>query len=241
MNFKTRNTESELMDDPNLDEPSLLKVLKDINTSNKLLGGTKITLRAMLKLMDENPREVYTVVDMGCGDGEMLREAALLCREKKHKANLVGIDLSNAAIKIAKERSSGFPEITFLQQDILTLNTSTFVCDILLCTLTMHHFSNQQIPVFLTKFGKLARIGTIVNDLQRSSLAYALFKAFSAIFIKTKIAKHDGLVSIQSGFTKKELVVFSKGLQHLQHAVHWKWAFRYLWVITPPATDYANE
>ena len=95
----------------------------------------------------------------------------------------------------------------------------------------MHHFSNEQIPIFLSQFTNLAKIGVIINDLQRSALAYYLFKGFSAIFIKTKIAKHDGLISIKSGFKKKDLITFSKDLSHSAHTINWKWAFRYVWVM----------
>lgn len=231
MDLRYRNTESELMDDPNVAINKLRLVFNDINKSNRFLGGNRITLNSVCKLIKEFPREQYTIVDMGCGDGEILRELARYFRNTKIEIVLIGLDLNENALAIAQELSVDFPEITFLRQDILALKPLNFKCDILLCTLTMHHFSNEQIPIFLSQFTKLAKIGVIINDLQRSALAYYLFKGFSAIFIKTKIAKHDGLISIKSGFKKKDLITFSKDLSHTAHTIKWKWAFRYVWVI----------
>jgi len=231
MDLRYRNTESELMDNPNVTVDTLRMVFKDINKSNRFLGGNSITLGKVSKLIKEFPKSQYTIVDMGCGDGESLRKLAIYFRRTTLNVALIGLDLSDNALSIGRTLSVDFPEITFLKQDILTLNPLNFKCDILLCSLTMHHFSNEQIPLFLTQFTKLANIGVIINDLQRSALAYYLFKGFSAIFIKTKIAKHDGLISIKSGFKKQDLTSFSKDLPHVTHSISWKWAFRYVWVM----------
>lgn len=231
MDLSMRNTETELMDDPAVGTEDLMEVFRDINRSNRMLGGNHITVKGVEDLVSAHPRESYTIVDMGCGDGAILREVALRCRKQGIKARLIGVDLSEKAIGIAENACAGFPEICFLRKDILDMKTTDLDCDILLCTLTMHHFTDAQIPIFLEKFTKLASIGVVINDLHRSYLACYLFKAFRLIFIKTKIAKYDGLLSIQSGFTKKELVGFSRELPNLRHTIRWKWAFRYVWVI----------
>jgi len=231
MDFSQRNTEVELMDNPTIEEAVLRKVLKDINRANRLLGGNKITIHAIAQLMKKQPKAQYTIVDMGCGDGSMLRAVALFCRKRNIEVRLIGLDLSEQALAIGKEKSRSFPEIQFVQHNIIAVPPTGLVCDILLCTLTMHHFNSRQIPQFLEQFVKLASIGVIINDLQRSRLAYYLFKAFSVIFIQTWIAKHDGLLSIKSGFVKNELIKFSRELPHVHHSIQWKWAFRYIWVM----------
>ncbi|WP_394749069.1 methyltransferase domain-containing protein [Spongiimicrobium salis] len=234
-NLSQRSTEQELMDDPRVDSATLREVLKDINRSNAMLNGNGITLNALEKLIKGHSKDQYTIVDMGCGDGTMLKEIALLLRHKKINARLIGVDLNEKSIAIAQEHTKAFPEISFLQQDILDLQASDLKCDILVCTLTMHHFKDKEIPIFLGQFVKLASIGVIINDLQRSRIAYYLFKCFSLIFIRTKIAKNDGLVSIMSGFFKSELLAFAKQLPKQKHKIKWKWAFRYVWIIQQPS------
>lgn len=229
--FSTRNRDSELMDDPLVEDKVLKKVFEDINRTNRLLSGNNLTVGCMAKLVADYPQESYTILDVGCGDGTMLRKLVIWARKRGIKMKCIGVDLSEKGLTIAKEMSQHFPEIRYLKQDILKLDPANLHCDILLCTLTMHHFLNHQIPVFLEKFGKLAHIAVVINDLQRSALAYYLFKVFSLIFVRTAIAKHDGLISIQSGFTKPELIAFSRNLPLIAHDIKWKWAFRYVWVM----------
>ena len=83
----------------------------------------------------------------------------------------------------------------------------------------------------MEKFKSLASIGIIVNDLQRSKIAYRLFQLFSGIFMKSTIAKYDGRVSIARSFRRKELETYSKQLALNNYSIQWKWAFRYVWVI----------
>ncbi len=234
--FKERSTDIELMDDLSLDENQIKSILKDITLANKLLGGNRITIKALDRFFKEHPREKYTIIDMGCGDGNMLRAVADHCAQKHITAQLIGLDLNEKSIKIAKESSSGYGNIRYLTQDVLALKPEEFHCDILLCTLTLHHFSQEQIHIFIKKFASLATIGIIVNDLDRNKISFALFKIFSHVFIKTSIAKHDGLVSIKSGFAKDDFHIFSRSVPAMHHKVRWRWAFRYEWILTHPNT-----
>ncbi len=228
-----RSTEPELMDDFQEGLDSLRIVFDDINRVNRVLGGNAVTINAMARLIKSNPKDHYTIVDMGCGDGNMLREAAEYCKKNKIKVNLIGIDLNQDALQLAKEASGSYPNIKYLNKDILKLDTTQLQCDILINTLCMHHFTNAQLVTFLKKFIELGKIGIVINDLHRSGWAYYLFKLFSVIFIKTKVAKIDGLISISKGFVKSDLMSYAKRLPSVTHQIEWKWAFRYVWIMQP--------
>lgn len=231
MNFKDRSTQSEAMDSPNMDPLLLKKVYADINMVNKVLYGFSITIKAIEKIMKKHPSTSYSILDMGCGDGSMLREVALYFKNKAVVLELLGIDINYKSIELAKEASKDYPNIQFKVCDILDLDEPGLQCDILLCTLTMHHFKSSEIPIFLDRFTKLSRLAVIINDLHRSKASYYLFILFSLIFIKTDIAKQDGLISIKRSFTKADLVSFSKTIPKPIHEIQWKWAFLYLWII----------
>ena len=74
-------------------------------------------------------------------------------------------------------------------------------------------------------------MGIVINDLQRSKLAYKLFKIICMLFSLSKMSREDGLISILRGFKKKELEEFSKKLNLKNYTINWKWAFRYQWII----------
>ncbi|GAA0871683.1 hypothetical protein GCM10009117_08290 [Gangjinia marincola] len=233
MMLTTRSTQRELMDDLSLEKDHLRNVLNDISTANKLLNGDQATLQAVLKYIDENPKPSYRFMDVGCGNGDMLIKLHSALEEREINAEYIGIDLNPTSIEIAREETLLYPKINFLQQDIFTLDAKRFECDVLLCTLTLHHFASHEIPRFLETFRVLATDLVIVNDLQRNKVAYQLFKLFSAVFMKTKIAKQDGLTSIASGFTETELHELAEkaNIPTSQYSIESKWAFRYLWSI----------
>jgi ubiquinone/menaquinone biosynthesis C-methylase UbiE len=233
INLKERSNQPELMDDFQEGSESLQIVFDDINRVNTILGGSSITVNAVADLIKANPQESYTIVDMGCGDGHMLRKVAAYCKRHAIAIQLIGIDLNAEALELAKEASKAYPEIKYQHRDILELQVADLNCDIVINTLTMHHFTNKDLLIFLKKFNQLARIGVVINDLQRSRWPYYLFKAFSLIFIKTKTAKIDGLISISKGFVKSDLIQYSKSLPEIEHDIQWKWAFRYVWIMQP--------
>lgn len=231
VDLSVRSDREELMDNFKGSKQELKVVLDDITRVNTILGGNNITLNAVFRLIEENNKKSYTIIDVGCADGNMLRKLALIARRRKIKVNLIGVDLSVDALHIAREKSVEFPEITYFEKDILSDDLVDFKCDIVMNTLMMHHLPDNEILKFIKQFSQLASIGIVINDLHRSASAYYLFRIFSHIFIKTDIAKIDGLISISKGFKKKDLESFKNQLHHLKHQIKWKWAFRYLWVL----------
>ena len=231
IDFSTRATANEMMDNPALSKERLAAVYRDIDLSNRLLGGNKITLDALDQILRQGSTKSFTIIDLGCGNGSMLRTIAKYGKENSLDLRLIGIDLNQHSLQIAREASKGHDNIHYLQADILSEEQTALSCDILLCTLTLHHFSDKEIPIFLNKFKQMVKTAVIINDLQRSRWAYYLFKLFGAIFIKTKIAKNDGLVSIRRGFIRSELIALTQNLPAISHDIRWKWAFRYIWIM----------
>ncbi len=231
MDFSIRHRENELMDDSGLSADALRNTYADIDRANRLLGGDRGVLEAIEDLVSENPKEQYSIIDIGCGNGAILRKVCQFFRKKGLKVKLLGIDLNDKAIVLAKEASKDFTEISYQVVDVLQREFIDLKQDLVISTLTMHHIPEDKIPAFLIKLTNMACFGIIINDLQRSRSAYYLYRLFSAIFIKTKIAKNDGLVSIRSGFTKKELFQYSRGFSRFNHSIRSKWAFRYVWVM----------
>ena len=231
MDFSKRHREDELMDDSNISYEALKGTYEDIDRTNRLLGGNLGIIAAIDRLVAGHPKKEYSVIDVGCGNGAMLRTLADFFKERNLAAQLVGIDFNKKAIDLARKSSKEYPKISYRNVDMLQKDSLNSKADIVVSTLTLHHIDEEDIPFFLRRMIKMADIGVVINDLQRSRMAYYLFKLFSTIFIKTPIAKNDGLVSIRSGFTKKELLQYSKDFPDLEHKIHSKWAFRYVWVM----------
>lgn len=227
-----RTDETEIMDDFDLKGAELERTLEDLDKINKWLGGNKITLQGIKKLLKNHPTtQPVHIADVGCGNGAILREIAEWGRAKNINLKLTGIDANTHAIKIAEKLSEYYPEINFNPTNIFSQKFKEQEFDIVLCTLTLHHFKDQQIREILQNFYQQAKIGIVINDLHRSRQAYYLFKAFCRVFINNKIAKEDGLTSVLRGFKKRDLKRFSDEIPAKEHEINWKWAYRYQWII----------
>lgn len=222
-----RNTQPELMDDPNINPEVLDRAVEDINRVNTLLGGFKFTLNEVKKHL--NTDQPLRIVDFGCGDGAMLRYLA------KHlpQSNLefIGIDLSPRSIVQAIEKSSDDERLRFRESDITTIHPDQLQADILITTLTLHHFSDDQIVKLLKKFKEITTTVIIINDLHRNKLAFLFFKWFSPIFRMHEISIHDGLISIASGFKATDFKTYASKAGITNHSLKWKWSYRYIWTI----------
>lgn len=228
---KYRSSQEEIMDDFSLQGATMELLLSDLETVNKWLGGYRITTSGIELLLKNIPKQKHiTILDMGCGDGSLLRKCAKWAKKNGRNISFIGIDANTHSIKIAKERTTAYTNIKYQTCNVLTQNVAIPPCDIALCTLFLHHFPEKNIIQLVQELTQKSRVGVVINDLHRSRWAFHLFKLFSVILIKTPIAKHDGLVSVARGFKRKELLDMKKNINGT-HQIHWKWAFRYQWII----------
>lgn len=77
------------------------------------------------------------IVDIGCGTGELIRALAL---EKKNE--FMGVDLSKSMIKVAKNNSKSFENLSFDTMSATDLKIEDKTFDIALTRGALHHFPN---------------------------------------------------------------------------------------------------
>ncbi len=229
---KYRSSAPEMMDNFEMEGEILRDALDKIASINQLLGGNKVTLNGVRYLLKDQPRkQVVRIADIGCGNGDMLR--ALAGYAEKHSLNFVltGIDANKFTINHARCLSAAFPNISYECTDIFNELNIPAQYDIILCTLTLHHFKDEEILLLLQRFEYAGRLGFVINDLQRSAVARALFRAICFIFRLNDMSREDGLTSILRGFKKADLLQYSKQLNIKNYIIRRKWAFRYQWIV----------
>jgi len=225
-----RSADIEIMDDLEMNGDLLIKTLDQIAGINKWLGGNGLTIDGIKTLLLNQPNDKkISIIDLGCGNGDMLREVAEFGQKNGYKFKLLGIDANQATIDYAILLSADFPEITFKKEDVLSKEFETHTYDIALCTLFLHHFEDKVALTFIKTLLKNAKIGAVINDLHRHRLAYYLFKLLT-LFINNDMVKTDGLISILRGFKRKDLERFSNKI-NCKSTITWRWAFRYQWII----------
>lgn len=228
---KHRSTASEIMDDFEMEGAILTDALDKIAAINKLLGGNKVTLDGIRMLMQKNNPVRLKIIDVGCGNGAMLRTLSDYAGKHNLNFELLGIDANKCAINHAISCSINYPMIQYQCIDIFEESADIENCDIMLFTLTLHHFSDEQIIKLLGNLSQKVFVGIVVNDLVRSGIAYRLFTALSYVFKLNDMSREDGLVSILRGFKRRDFIRYEEALNISSSYLGWRWAFRYLWVI----------
>ena len=230
INTKQRTDKEELMDDFSIGGDLLRDTLDKLEKINRWLGGNKVTVNGLKALLKNHPKEQkITIVDIGCGHGDILRDVAKFGRKEGYKFTLIGLDANSAAIDYANELSMEYPELSFKTQDIFSKDFKSETFDVVIATLFLHHFKEEQLVSFLKNTIKQTKIGMVVNDLHRHTLAYYLFLLLS-IFISNKMIIEDGLTSVLRGFKRDDLEKISSKI-NVTPQISWKWAFRFLWII----------
>ncbi|MEO7648898.1 MAG: methyltransferase domain-containing protein [Bryobacteraceae bacterium] len=187
-----KSNKLEIIDDPNLSEEIMARVHRDLTRMHWCLGNTGAILRALKK----DPLPVRSVVDIGCGDGALLREI-----RKKLQANVVGVDLRRPTL--------GAGEVTILQAD--AVRSPIPVSDIAIAVCVAHHLSEADLVDLIRNVGRYCR-RFIVLDLVRHQLPLALFRFAVGPWVH-RVTAEDGSRSIRRSYTPAELgVVVTKAL-----------------------------
>jgi len=232
LNTRYRTDESEIMDDFTIKGNDLKSALDKIARINQLLGGNQLTLEGVKKLLKNVPKSgLITIVDVGCGNGDMLRKLADFGLKNNLNLELIGIDANSFTVHYAIDLSKDYSNVNYRCENIFDQSFNELKYDIVLCTLTLHHFKNDEILKLLEKFYNNSKLGFVVNDLHRSAVAYRLFQAICFVFGLNEMSRKDGLISILRGFKKRELIALSEKLNFKKYDIQWKWAFRYQWIV----------
>ena len=230
INTRYRSHLTEKMDDFSISGVELRKTLITLGRINRWLGGNRVTLNGIKKVLNGHPKEQpITILDLGCGGGDMLRDVAEFGVQSGYSFRIIGIDANENTLGYAKELSNSFPDIKFLHCNIFSNEFEQMEYDLVLTSLFLHHFDDKELETLLKRILEKASIGIVVNDLHRHPMAYFLFRLL-CVFTNNKMVKEDGLVSILKGFKREELIRISENIG-AGYSIRWKWAFRYQWII----------
>lgn len=204
--------------------------LHQLDKIGRYLGGDLATFQAFnqLKAIPQS------ILDVGCGGGFLTMRLA----KKYPQATILGVDISNEAIAFAKAKLG---EVNPPLANVQFVHSNGFDClaehfDVITSSLVCHHFSDEELIEFMQKAYHSARQAIIINDLHRHSLAILGYKLITLFFFRNRMIRHDGLISIQRGFLRKEWNTYlSLAKIPLKHcSIQWRAAFR--WILSIDAS-----
>ncbi len=203
--FKTRSLKLERIDTGDYTPEEYDRFLQEIRIVNRFAGDNRALKKTLLKEIETENLQSFSVLDVGAGSGELLRVIANFARQQKRKANLFGLELNKRSAEAILEESKDFNEIKAVRGDALNLPFADNSFDYTICSLFTHHLRDKQIVETLREMRRVSSRQIFIIDLHRHRAAYALYKVFCVTFRISRLVREDGLLSILRSFKPVEL------------------------------------
>lgn len=224
LDFSRRSVQKELMDYPeNYSDELMARTYREINFINKYLLGDYFILRDVARMARASGRTALTVMDLGCGNGDLLRKIQHDLGLKGFTITAVGYDpFLNTTGGAADEAHS-----LYLYDDWDQLRAAHSI-DITVTSLTLHHLYGSELEEALHRLQDTPRVGFVISDLVRSKLAYWIIKVLTALFSRSILVKNDACLSVWRGFSRADMLGMILSSPEVDCSLNANIAFRWM-------------
>jgi 2-polyprenyl-3-methyl-5-hydroxy-6-metoxy-1,4-benzoquinol methylase len=179
-------------------------VLRDLARFNGAMLGHRPVLAWLRRAVRLVPRsQPLTLLDVGCGYGDLLRAIRRWADRHGVPLRLVGIDLSAETIRIARAATAEDARIEYHAADVFSFNGGA-PADFVVSSLLAHHLTDAQIVTFLQWMEATARRGWFIYDLQRHAVPFAFISLMGRLTRLHPMVIHDGRISVARSLTRRE-------------------------------------
>ena len=194
----------EWMDRPDCDRELLFNTYHQFSRINRLLSGWKNIYQRYLRPVILENSGTASLLDIGCGGGDVLRLLNGFCRNDNFDVQFTGIDPDRRSI----EYLSGLKwpnNITFepLFSQQLVKRKQKF--DIIISNHVIHHLNEKELTGLCADAEQLVNHLVVFSDIERSDIGYGLFSVVAPLLFRNSYIVQDGLISIKRSFRKEEL------------------------------------
>lgn len=173
-----RSFTPEIMDGTGIPDETLLKFHSDLRLIHKLMGNADQLMRRL--------DGAESVIDIGCGDGEILAQI-----QARLGVEVTGVDL----------RPQPGAKVRIIEADA-TRDALPFA-DAAVSMMLVHHLTDDQVVDLIRNVGRSCR-RFVILDLVRSRLPLLLYKVFMCPML-SRVGALDGQQSIRRAYTGAEL------------------------------------
>lgn len=192
--------EPELMDRPQPVTPELAVDLKNLRQLNRYFGSYRLIEYFLRRWVSPGSR--MRILDLATGSGDIPRLIVDFARRMGASVTVTAVDQQASTLEIARSLSGNYPEIEFLQGDVLSFGEDQY--DIVLCSLALHHFADEAAVEVLRRCRELSRRYVLVSDLRRGLFATFGVYLLTAVCFREPMTRVDARLSAQRAFSFAE-------------------------------------
>ncbi len=204
--MERRTDAAELLDGPLEDQAALVGNLRDLGRVNRRLGGIELTATAIDALAAH--RDDLTLLDVGTGAADIPLALIDRARRRGRRLRAVGIDsrpeVLAAAVRLrpALSRTDG---LELHVGDGRALRYPDRSYDIAHASLVLHHLDPPDAVTLLGEMRRVARLGVVVNDLERSRLGLIGAWLIGHLLTGNRLTRHDAPLSVRRAYRATEM------------------------------------
>lgn len=179
------------MDAADLDARTYAQVLRDLARVNRWTFTAHPTIAFLSHALGD--ARSFSLLDVGFGQGDILRAVARWSARCGIEARLVGVDLNPSSAALARQATPADLAIDYRTGDYAD-QPEPF--DFIVSSQVAHHMSDDQLGRFLRHMEHGARRGWLVSDLHRHAFAYHGYPLLARVMGVHRIVREDGQLSI---------------------------------------------
>jgi 2-polyprenyl-3-methyl-5-hydroxy-6-metoxy-1,4-benzoquinol methylase len=192
----------EMMDRPQPVSPELERDLERIRQLNRWFGSYRLITHFVRRWI--KPGDSMRIVDLATGSGDIPRLIVHYARRIGAKVEIDALDRQSATLEIARKLSAAYPEISYQGTNVLDWRPAE-AYDIILCTLALHHFSDEEAVRVLRRCRESSRNFVLVSDLRRGFLATIGVYLLTALIFREPMTRYDARLSAARAFSFAEI------------------------------------
>ena len=192
----------EMMDRPQPVSPELERDLERLRQLNRWFGSYRLVSTFTQRWM--TPGAQMRIVDLATGSGDIPRLLVDHARRIGARIEVDAVDRQPATLEIARSLSAEYPEISYHSANILEWGSAQ-VCDMALCSLVLHHFSDDDAVKLLRRCRELSKRFVLVSDLRRGFLLRAGVYLLTAVIFREPMTRFDARLSAERAFSFLEM------------------------------------
>lgn len=208
--FQQRSQRLEYIDTGDYTPEEYEGCIGELQLVNRWMGDAHSLKTTLLREIETQGLQSFSVLDVGAGSGELLRVVATWARQTKRQFRAVGLELNERSAESINEESERFDEISGVRGNALQLPFSDSQFDYVICSLFTHHFVDEQVVRILSEMSRVARRRIFVIDLHRHPIAYLLYTTVGKLVLHNRLLRHDGALSILRSFKSHEMLALAQ-------------------------------
>lgn len=226
MSLVARRLLPEQLNNDDVDPAHYQRCLDELALINRITLTHRPTLRWLDRAAEQMPAgATVSVLDVACGQGDLLRAIAHRARRRGLNTRLSGIDINPRSTAAARNATPRWMDVDYHTSDVFSYIPAVRP-DFIVSSQFAHHLNDEDIVKFLVWLDGNTRRGWHIADLHRHALAYYGFRALARLMGWHRITRYDGAISVARGFRRQDWRRYLDAAG-LRAGISWHMGFRF--------------